>query len=96
METPGWPANYRSSAFQIARFRVRKHLHQWYSVSEIFKPQTHDRGRDRTESILQEQILERVQEEPDISTRQLAAEEQVQALEFADFPRRAVVYNGFP
>ena len=41
-----------------------------------FKLQTHDRGRDRTERILQaeEQILERVEEEPDISTRRLAAE----------------------
>ena len=41
-----------------------------------FKPQTHGRGRDRTERILQaeEQILERVEEEPDISTRRLAAE----------------------
>ena len=38
--------------------------------------QTHDRGRDRTERILQaeEQILERDEEEPDISTRRLAAE----------------------
>ncbi|KAJ3654615.1 hypothetical protein Zmor_013790 [Zophobas morio] len=41
-----------------------------------FKPQTHDRARDRTERILQaeEQILERVEEEPNISTRRLAAE----------------------
>ena len=41
-----------------------------------FKPQTHDRDRDRTERILQaeEQILERVEEEPVISTRRLAAE----------------------
>ena len=41
-----------------------------------FKPQTHDRGRDRTERILQaeEQILECVEEEPDISIRRLAAE----------------------
>ena len=44
-----------------------------------FKPQTHDRGRDRTERILyaQEQILERVEEEPDISTCRLAAEVEV-------------------
>ncbi|KAJ3663075.1 hypothetical protein Zmor_007384 [Zophobas morio] len=43
----------------------------WY-----LQPQTHDRGRDRTERILQaeEQILERDEEEPDISTRRLAAE----------------------
>ena len=41
-----------------------------------FKPQTQDRGRNRSERILQaeEQILERVQEEPDISTHRLAAE----------------------
>ena len=41
-----------------------------------FKPQTHDRGRDRTEAILkaEEQILERIEEEPDISTHRLAAE----------------------
>ncbi|KAJ3662582.1 hypothetical protein Zmor_006923 [Zophobas morio] len=41
-----------------------------------FKPQTHDRGRDRTERILQaeEQILGRVEEWPDISTRSLATE----------------------
>ena len=41
--------------------------------------QTHDRGRDRTERILQaeEQILERVVEKPDISTRRLAAEVEV-------------------
>ena len=60
--------NCASSAFQIARFRVPEH--------STFKPQTHDRGRDRTERILQaeEQILERVEEEPDISTRRLAAE----------------------
>ena len=47
--------NCGSNAFQIARFRVREHF-QDYST---FKPQTHDRGRDRTERILQaeEQIL---------------------------------------
>ena len=40
------------------------------------QPQSYDRGRDRIERILQaeEQILERVEEEPDISTRRLAAE----------------------
>ncbi|KAJ3665218.1 hypothetical protein Zmor_000724 [Zophobas morio] len=26
------------SAFQIARFRVRQHLHQWYSISKIKVP----------------------------------------------------------
>ncbi|KAJ3651963.1 hypothetical protein Zmor_017967 [Zophobas morio] len=38
-----------------------------------FKPQTHDRGRDRTERILQaeEEILECVEEDADISTRRL-------------------------
>ena len=43
----------------------------WY-----LQPQTHDRGSDRTERILQpeEQILERHEEERDISTRRLAAE----------------------
>ena len=41
-----------------------------------FKSQTHDRGRDMTERIPQaeEQILEHVEEEPDIITRRLAAE----------------------
>ena len=40
------------------------------------QPQSYDRGRDRVERILQaeEQVLERVEEEPDISTRRLAAE----------------------
>ena len=37
MEMPGWPANCESSAFQIARFRVREHLYQWYSISEIIR-----------------------------------------------------------
>ena len=39
-------------------------------------PQTYDRGRDRTERILQaeQQILEQVEEEADISTRLLVAE----------------------
>ena len=78
METPSWPANCESSAFQIVRFRVREHLHQWYSISDhgTFEPQTHNRGCNRTQRIPQaeEQILERVEEEPDISTRRLAAE----------------------
>ena len=67
MKTPG---------FKIAQFHVREHLHQHLGDYGTFKPQTHDRDRDRTESIVQakEQILERVEEEPDISTRQLAAE----------------------
>ena len=49
----------------------------WY-----LQPQTHDRGRDRTERILQaeEQILERDEEEPDTSTRRLAAEVGVSQL----------------
>ncbi|KAJ3661191.1 hypothetical protein Zmor_005599 [Zophobas morio] len=57
--------NCASSAFQIARFRVPEH--------STFKPQTYDRGRDRTERVLQaeEQILERVEEEPDIRTCRL-------------------------
>ncbi|KAJ3664778.1 hypothetical protein Zmor_000321 [Zophobas morio] len=40
-----------------------------------FKPQTQDCGRDRTDRIHQaeDQISERVEEEPDISTRQRAA-----------------------
>ena len=44
-----------------------------------FKPQPHDRGCYRTQRILQaeEQILERVEEEPDIITRRLAAEVEV-------------------
>ena len=62
MEMPGWPANYESS--------VSQHLHLWYNISEIltFKPQIHDSDRDRAEKILQpeEQILERVEEEPDL------------------------------
>ncbi|KAJ3650360.1 hypothetical protein Zmor_022053 [Zophobas morio] len=43
----------------------------WY-----LQPQTHNRGRDRTERILQaeEQILKHDEEEPDISTHRLAAE----------------------
>ena len=73
METPGCPANCGSSAFQIPRFRVREHSH--LQDHGTFKPQTDDCGRDRTERILQteEQILERVEEEPDISTNRLAA-----------------------
>ena len=73
-----------------------------------FKPQTQDRDRDRIKKILQaeEQILERGEEEPDISTRRLAAKVGVsqfivhctlkyhvqkgQALEPADFPGRVI------
>ena len=42
-----------------------------------FKPQTQNLSRDWIERILQaeEQILERVEEEPDNSTRRLAAEQ---------------------
>ena len=44
--------------------------------SSYLQPQTNDRGRDRTERILQteEQILECDEKEPDISTRRFAAE----------------------
>ena len=41
---------------------MRVYLHQWYIISDgTFKPQTQNRGGDRTERILQaeEQILER-------------------------------------
>ncbi|KAJ3666840.1 hypothetical protein Zmor_002270 [Zophobas morio] len=38
MEWSRWPANCESNAFQITRFRVREHLHQWYSISEIIVP----------------------------------------------------------
>ena len=38
MESPTWPANCRSSAFQIARLRRREHLHQWYNISESMVP----------------------------------------------------------
>ncbi|KAJ3645609.1 hypothetical protein Zmor_023251 [Zophobas morio] len=38
METPAWHANREQNAFHIARFRIRDHLHQWYSVSEIIVP----------------------------------------------------------
>ena len=52
------------------------------SRSWYLQPQTHDRGRNRTERILQaeEQIFEHVEEEPDISTRRLAAEVGVSQL----------------
>ena len=42
----------------------------------VFKPQTQDHDHDRTERILQaeEQVLERVEEESNISTHRLAAE----------------------
>ena len=55
----------------VLLYGVCEHLHQWYSISEIWyiQPQTHDRGRDRTERILQveKHILESDEEEPDIS-----------------------------
>ncbi|KAJ3651692.1 hypothetical protein Zmor_017713 [Zophobas morio] len=65
---------YGVAAFQIVRFRV---------CDITFKPQTQNRSRDRTKRILQaeEQILGRVEEEPDISTCQLAAE--IGVLQFA-------------
>ena len=62
METPCWPANCVSSAFQIVRFRVREHLVQ----------HLRDHGTQA-----EEQFLERVEEELDISTRRLAAEVEV-------------------
>ena len=67
METPSWAANCGSSALQKLVQHLRDH--------GTFKPQNHDRGRDRTERILQaeEQILERVEEEPDTSKLGLAA-----------------------
>ena len=68
----------------IERFPNRAIPYTWTFTSVVqhlqdhgtFKPQTHDRGRDRTERILQveEQILERVEEKPHISTRRFAAE----------------------
>ena len=66
---------YGVAAFQIVRFRVCDY--------GTFKPQTQNRGSDRTKRILQaeEQILERVEEEPDISTYQFAAE--IGVLQFA-------------
>ena len=102
METPGWPTNCGSSAFQIVRFRVRKHLHHC-----SLKPQTHDRGRDRTERILQaeEQILEHVEEKPEaeVGVSQFVVHptlkeqglhpyhvQKVQALKYTDFPRRVI------
>ena len=49
---------------------------QHFQDHGTFELQTHDRGHSRTERILQaeEQILERVEEEPHIITRRLAAE----------------------
>ena len=46
----------------------------WY-----LQTQTHDNGREKTERILQaeEQILEHFEEEPDMSTRRLAAEVRI-------------------
>ena len=56
-------------AFQITR------IVQYFRNYGNFKPQTYDRGRDRPERILkvEEQILERVEEELDINVRRLAA-----------------------
>ena len=74
METLGWSANCGSNgAIPYAQtFSVVQYLRD----HDSFKPQTHNRGSDGTDRILQneEQILERVEEEPDISTRRLAAE----------------------
>ena len=64
-------ANCGSNAFEIAQ-SVCANIY----VSGTFEFQTQDRCHSRTERILQveEQILERDQKEPDISTRRLAAE----------------------
>ncbi|KAJ3656100.1 hypothetical protein Zmor_015200 [Zophobas morio] len=71
METPGWSANCGLSSFQIVPIscpRTVTSVVQYLRDHGTFKPQTHDRGRERTERILQaeEQILERVEEEPNI------------------------------
>ena len=53
-----------------------EHLHQWYSISDIMVPTS---LKLTIERILQdeEQILERVEKDPAISTRRLAAEVEV-------------------
>ena len=77
MEMSAWPANCGLNAFQIAQTftSVIQHLRDHGTV----QPQTHvhDSGR-----ILQaeEQILERIEEESDISTGRLAAEVGVSQL----------------
>ena len=64
-----WMERFLNRAIPCARTftTVLQHLQDHGS----FKPQTHDRGCDRTERILQaeEQILECVEEGPDMSTR---------------------------
>ncbi|KAJ3651729.1 hypothetical protein Zmor_017748 [Zophobas morio] len=74
---------------------VREHLRgaasprSWYLQS-----QTHDRGRDRTERILQaeEQILEHDEEEPDISTPDLQLKLEFHSLS-APYIKRARPYH---
>ena len=67
-----WIERFPNCLIPCARTLVVQNLRDHGTL----KPATHDRGRDRTEKILQseEQILQRVEEEPHISTRRLAAE----------------------
>ena len=86
-----WIERFPNHAIPWARtfVSVVQHLRDHGS----FKPQTHDRGRDRTERILQaeEQILERVEEEPDLSSRRLASEVAV-----SQFVVKYDFNDGFP
>ena len=69
IETAVWAAIPSARTFTSVVQHLRDH--------NTCKPQTQqDRGHGRTERILQaeEQILERVEEESDISTRRIAAE----------------------
>ena len=68
-----WIERFSNSVIPYARTFTS--VVQHFRDNGTFKPQTHNRGRDMTERILQaeEQILKPVEEEPDISTRQLAA-----------------------
>ena len=83
METPAWPANCESSVPNrvIPSARTFTSVVQHLRDYGTFKPQTHDRNHDRTEKILQaeEQILECVGEERDISS-QFAAEVEIAQL----------------
>ena len=76
--TPGWPELWieRFPTCHFVCIRAFTSVIQHLRDHGTFKSQTHDRGRDIIERILQveEQILERVEEKPDISTRRLAAE----------------------
>ena len=77
METPGWPVDCGSSAFQIAPFRVREYLHQWYSISEIMIPSSF---KLTIVAVIGAKEYCKLKEKfwnasrPDIRTRQLAAE----------------------